>query len=224
MGTWGTNIKDNDTFQDTYNEFFNKYNAGENPEDIAKVIIGESDNVIYDMDTGTHFWFAIALAQWETKCLEPKIYKKVKQIIDKGIDLQLWEGDAQMIKKRQKALLAFLAKISSVKEKIKKRVKPKELDYYSNDIINLDAPDNSKTFILSESGTSKGHNCTGGYITFKGGGGSILYYEVPNTNVKAKWIDSHNLIIAHDKDIIFSKQDVEAWYCGDGVKIHYMPQ
>lgn len=38
MGTWNTKINGNDTFQDIYQNFFDRYNEGGNPVDISKQI------------------------------------------------------------------------------------------------------------------------------------------------------------------------------------------
>ena len=36
MGTWGTAIKDSDAFADIYDEFFDLYNKGGQPNNISK--------------------------------------------------------------------------------------------------------------------------------------------------------------------------------------------
>jgi hypothetical protein len=223
MGTWGTNIKDNDTFQDIYTSFFDRYNSGKFPKEISQALIDENKELINDMDDSNPFWLGLALAQWETKSLDPDVYSKVKDIIDSGKDLELWEGtDTITIKKRQKALESFLKKISTEKEKAKRRIRPKPLDFYSNELINLISPDQKKTFTLCESGTSKGHNYTGAYISWSGSGGSIFFYDKPNRNISAKWLDSQTIMIRHDKEIVFSKQDFQTQYYTDIIKILYV--
>ena len=42
MGTWGTAIKDNDAFADVYDEYFDLYNKGGQPENISKKIIEDN--------------------------------------------------------------------------------------------------------------------------------------------------------------------------------------
>jgi hypothetical protein len=223
MGTWGTNIKDNDTFQDIYTSFFDSYNSGGLPREISQALIDENKELIDNLDEASPFWFALAFAQWETKSLDPNVYLEVKRIIDSGKDLVLWEGsDTITIKKREKALKSFLEKISIEKEKAKRRSRPKPLDYYSNELINLICPDQKKTFTLSESGTSKGHNYTGAYISWADSGGSIFFYYKPNRNISAKWLDSQTLMIRHDKEIIFSKQDFQTQNYTDIIKILYV--
>lgn len=225
MGTWGTNIKDNDTFHDIYTSFFDKYNSGQNPKEISQELIDENENVINDIDTSNNFWFALSLAQWETKSLDPKVFSRVKKIIDSGKDLKVWQGsDTATVNKRQKTLIKFLEQIGTEKEKAKRRSKLKPLDFYSNDLFTLEAPDQKKTFTVSELGTSKGYDYTSGSLSWHGAGGTIFFYDKPNRNIRAKWLDSHNLVIGHDKEIIFSKQDFEAGYYEDGVRIHYVSE
>ena len=225
MGTWGKNIHDNDTFQDIYTSFFYEYNLGRNPIEISKKLIEENKDIINDIDDSNHFWFALSLAQWETKSLDPKIHLTVKEIIKEGKNIEQWKDlDINAINERQKYLTAFLAKIETKKEKAKKRVKPKVLDYYSNELITLMVPDQNKIFSLSESGTSKGHNNTGGYINWFGkdrGVGSVLFYGNINRNISAKWINSQTLVIRHPKEIVFTKQDFQTQNFNDIIKIIY---
>lgn len=225
MGTWSTNIKDDDTFLDVYQAFYTQYNNGANPSDISKELIEGSSHLINDIDTSNSFWFALSLAQWETKTLDPKVLQRVKKIIESGNDLKKWKGlDKSTIEKKKKNLEDFLEKINSEKEHPKRRIKPKSLDFYETEIIKLVSPDNAKTFTITESGTSKGYNYTGGYIGWSSGGGSIFFYDKPNRNIRAKWLDAHNLVIAHDKEIVFSKQDMQTAYYDDFVRIHYIPE
>ena len=86
MGTWGNGIKDNDTFADIYGDFFESYNDGKNPKDISATLISENKELINNPDNCNNFWFAIALAQWETKSLDSNTFEKVKFIIENEID------------------------------------------------------------------------------------------------------------------------------------------
>jgi len=73
-------------------------------------------------------WFAIALAQWETKSLDPKILSTAENIISTGADLKIWlelGASEQVIQKRQIALEKFLEKIKSDRPKAKPRKRTK---------------------------------------------------------------------------------------------------
>jgi hypothetical protein len=126
MGTWGTAINSNDTSSDIYADFFDLYNEGENPEEIARKLISDHRALIENPDDSNNFWLTLALALWETKSLDQYIYEKVKEIIESGQDLECWRtlgAEAVEIKKRKIALEKFLEKISTAKDKPKERKK-----------------------------------------------------------------------------------------------------
>lgn len=126
MGTWGTGLSSNDTFEDIYSEFIEKYNAGHAIHDITNDILSTNIDLQSDYEDKNSFWFALAKAQWECGSLDNKIYSKVKKIIDNGEDLKLWKelnGTSTDIKKRKKVLQDFLEKISTPNPKPRKRKK-----------------------------------------------------------------------------------------------------
>jgi hypothetical protein len=90
MGTWGTAIKDNDAFADIYREFFDLYNKGGLPDIISKKVIDNNWEILEIEEEKNSLWFAIALAQWETKSLDPKVLSKVEDIVSSGADLIIW--------------------------------------------------------------------------------------------------------------------------------------
>lgn len=128
MGTWGTAIKDSDAFADIYDEFFELYNKGGQPDNISKKIIEDNWEILEIEEEKHSLWFALALAQWETKSLDPKVLTTVEEIIKSGADLKIWldlDASEQDIKKRKIALDKFLEKIKSEKPKAKPRKKTK---------------------------------------------------------------------------------------------------
>ena len=128
MGTWGTGIKDNDAFADIYYEFYELYNNGGQPDIISKKVIDENWEILEIEEEKHNLWFAIALAQWETKSLEPKVLEIVENIISSGEDLKIWlelGASEQDIKKRKIVLDKFLEKIKSFRPKAKPRKRKK---------------------------------------------------------------------------------------------------
>jgi hypothetical protein len=124
MGTWGTGLSSNDTFEDVYQEFFDLYNKGLDVSAVTKQILTDNRELQSDYEDKNSFWFALAKAQWECGALDNDIFEKVKSIIDTGQDLKLWEelnGNSGDLKKRKKVLDEFLKKISGPNSKIKKR-------------------------------------------------------------------------------------------------------
>jgi hypothetical protein len=128
MGTWGTAIKNSDAFADVYSEFFDQYNRGELPDIISKKIVDNNSEILEIEEEKNSLWFALALAQWETKSLDPKILGQVEEIISTDADLKIWRdagASERDIKKRKIALDKFLEKIKSDRPKAKPRKRPK---------------------------------------------------------------------------------------------------
>jgi len=140
MGTWSTAIKGNDAFADVYDEFFDFYNKGELPEAISKKIV-ESNWEILEIEEEKHnLWFALALAQWETKSLDPRVLFTVEEIITSEADLKIWRelgANEQDIKKRKAVLDKFLEKLKSDRPKAKprKRIKLKTPIFSAGDCL-----------------------------------------------------------------------------------------
>lgn len=130
MGSWGTAISSNDTYTDIHNNFFDRYNEGMDVPQISQLLIAENQDVIHDTDDANNFWFALAKSQWECKALDKEIYDLVKQIIESGDDLKVWEqlgADKKDLEKRKVVLEKFLMEISVEKQKAKSRKKKKIL-------------------------------------------------------------------------------------------------
>ena len=68
----------------------------------------------------------MAKAQWECKQLDKDIFERVKKIIEKGADLEVWrqlDADDKTIQKRKAVLDKFLADLQSERPKAKSRKK-----------------------------------------------------------------------------------------------------
>ncbi|HJS00634.1 MAG TPA: hypothetical protein VJ780_06835 [Flavobacterium sp.] len=128
MGTWGTAIKDSDVFADIYSEFFDLYNKGGQPEIISQKIVDDNWEILEIEEEKNSLWFALALAQWETKSLDLKVLLTIEDIITSGTDLKIWlelGASEQDIKRRKIALDKFLEKIKSDRPKAKPRKRAK---------------------------------------------------------------------------------------------------
>lgn len=226
MGTWNHKINGNDTFQDVYQNFFDLYNQGQNPVEISKQIQADFAEMFNDDDDHNNSLFGLALAQWETKSLDQTIFKKVKEIIETGNDLEVWKGlgaDEKTLLKRKKELEKFLSQISTEREKPKRRIRPK-FEFEMINLVDSVAPDNLKKFGVNEEYTNKEYVHTSGLLMWAEGGGSVLYFSGQGKKISAMWLNSKTLEITHDKDIVFRKQDFRAYFCGDDIKIIYRPQ
>jgi len=226
MGTWNNKIDGNDTFQDIYQNFFDLYNQGQNPADISKQVQDDFAEMFNDYDERNNCLFGLALAQWETKSLNPTVYKQVKEIIETNNDLEVWKGlgaDEKTLKQRKVALDKFLTQISTDREKPKRRVRPK-LEYNANHLLTLPAPDGQKTFEIIESYVNGEYKATSSAISWVGGGGSIFYFNTKGKFITARWVDSQTLEITHDKTIEFAKKDESFYFCGDQGIIKYIAE
>ena len=230
MGSWSIKIKDNDTFQDIYQSFFDLYNQGQNPIDISKKIQKDFAEMFEDYDDRNNSLFGLALAQWETKSLDPKIYNQVKNIIENRTDLEIWKEDGtdkKTLENRQKELAKFLKQISTVKEKPKRRVRPK-FEYNEVRLLTVVAPDRKKYFEITEVYVNGEYQNTSSKITWVfengSGGGSVFYFYTKGKFVAANWLDNQILEIRHDKTIQFSQKEEEFYYCGDQGIIKYVAE
>lgn len=140
MGSWGTGIKQSDAFADVYDTFFDLYNNGGNPVDISTQIKIDFSEILENDEEKHEFWFALALAQWETKCLDFNVLNTVEDIISNNSDIKLWENlgaPNSDLKKRKVALNKFLVQIKSErpKPKLRKKIKVKTPIYNVGDCI-----------------------------------------------------------------------------------------
>jgi hypothetical protein len=226
MGTWNNKIDGNDTFQDIYQNFFDLYNQGQNPADVSKQIQDDFAEMFNDYDDRNNSLFGLALAQWETKSFDPKVYQQVKEIIETDNDLEVWKGfgaDDKTLKQRKVILNKFLTQISTDREKPKRRIKQK-FEFKTIELVKAVAPDNNKVFEASEHYTNGVYGQTGSGISWATGGGSVFYFTGQGQYITVRWLDSQTLEVRHDKNIIFTKKDETFFYCGDQGKVIYIPE
>lgn len=224
MGTWIVSIEGNDTFQDIYSNFMERYNSGDDPRQITKDILFEFSNYFSDTDDKHNALFALSKAQWETKTLGQRTLDEVRTIIRSESDLKRWRqlgATDEVIKGRKDELDRFLETISSKKEKPKRR-KKKKFEFEKKEIVKLTSPDGKKILDIAEEFGDKKYIHTSGLLMWESGGGSVFYYNQPNHNISAKWVDNGTLEITHDRNIVFSKKDEKVFFMGDEVKIKYM--
>lgn len=130
MGAWSPSILGNDTSCEVRERFFELYDLGEKPENIADIVLEEQQGNLHC--DKTNVWFGIALATWECKVLTSEIFNQVKQIVESKADIEFnkeLDADNDFLKKRQKILDDFIVKISTKKEKARARKKiPKQVE------------------------------------------------------------------------------------------------
>lgn len=140
MGSRSTAIKDSDAFADIYGEFYDLYDKGYEPQDITLKLMINYAEILEIEEEKNDFWFAIALAQWETKSLDTKVLSTVDYIITSGADIKLWQdlgATDHDLKKRKQALDKFLEKVKSdrLKAKERKKIKLKTAIFKTGDCL-----------------------------------------------------------------------------------------
>jgi hypothetical protein len=141
MGTWNTKIDGNDAFKDSYQYFIDLYHQGKKPVDISIQIQNDFAEMFKDEDLKNNCLFGLGLALWETKSLDEKLFRQIKETIETGIDLEIWKGlgaDEKTIENRKKELSKFLNQISTERRNPKRSVKPKFV-YKSITLLSLNA-------------------------------------------------------------------------------------
>ncbi len=224
MGAWSEKIKGNDTTLDIYSAFFDRYNSGENTEKISKSIKEEYADYFNDYDDKNNALIGLALAQWETKSLEPELYKKIKDLIESDNDLIVWKdlgADEKSLKKRKSELDKFLTQISTERDKPKRRLRTK-YEFSTNILIKAIAQDNNKELVIQEEFSNGKYIHTSGIMTWYSGGGiGILYYNKLGGMIGINWVDSHSVEIIHEHGLNFSKKENKSFFRGDEILIKY---
>jgi hypothetical protein len=226
MGTWSTSILGNDTSADIYQDFYARYNEGENPVVVAESLkreYGVGGHSFEGDDEWIDLLFGFALAQWETKCLDRDTLQAVEAIIESKEDLERWgEPDSDMVKERSIVLKDFLAQISVERPKAKRRSRPKH-DFSVVEITRIVSPDGEKEFTLSEEFVNGNYIHTSGLMerVRLGAYSGIVYYEWHGMRASARWIDSQHLEITHEPGVDFSKKEETDYFCGNVIRISY---
>jgi hypothetical protein len=229
LGSWGYKVEESDTFADVYDQFFDEYNNGATPEVATASVRTELGDYFVEYDDQYDAHFALALAQWETQSLEQSLLREVEQYIESGADLRNWEergADPSTLKKRAASLSSFLSKLRTPRPSKKRRRRPK-FDFHKDTIIEIAAPDGTKTFSISEQFSNSEYTSTLAWMEWaNGGGGRVFSCRQPGLEFSAQWLDSQNLKISVPKTI---EQELrsdglvsleQAYFCGDEVKLH----
>jgi hypothetical protein len=149
VGAWGTAISSNDDYADVYEDIMDEFNKGIPIETVINKVIEKYENDFEEDEDSLHnLYFAAAFAAWECGMQDDKLYNKVKEIIESGSDIKCWRelgASNQDLKKREKALLSFLTKLFTPKEKLKKpkQIKFKPALFEKGDVLSILLDDGS---------------------------------------------------------------------------------
>lgn len=224
MGSWNTSIKGNDTTLDVYGRFFELYNNGADPNDVSEQVKEEFRAYFEDQDDRNNSLFGLALAQWETKCLDPGSLEAVRVIVDSGEDLRLWSAlgaSEETVASRGEELQEFLGQLSTEKPRAKRRTRPR-FKFSVNELLNEVAPDDKKAFRVSEEFVNDEYKHTSGILSWRSGVGfGISYFKGQGKLISARWLDKGTLEITHPAGIDFTKSVERVSPSGDTVTIEY---
>lgn len=138
MAIDGTKIIDSDIAHDIYNEFMDLYDADVDIVEI-KNKIETRRNDIFDEAEFEIFITAYALALWETGNLTAEILFETRKTVADGTGVKMWfeeSGEADA-KRRERELERFLRKISTPKDKPRKRKKYKKITNFLFEIDDI---------------------------------------------------------------------------------------
>lgn len=121
MGTWGTRLTDDDFAMDIIDEYFERFDKGEEPSEIRRILEKTNVESINDPDEGHLFWLALAKAQWDIGSLDKDVLQKVLKIVKSDIDTVVWlRLDGEKSEKRRQSIQSFALKIQTPREKPRK--------------------------------------------------------------------------------------------------------
>ncbi|MDR2729087.1 MAG: hypothetical protein LBB56_08125 [Chitinispirillales bacterium] len=127
MGTWGYKLSENDTSRDVIETFFEKYNAGMEPEAIKASILQQFSFSVNDYEDSDNVFFPLANCLWEVCALDDDLFDLTRKRIGSGEHFKVLKGlgaNDEFLKKRKQILEKYLAKIAVPREKPKARKKP----------------------------------------------------------------------------------------------------
>jgi len=111
MGTWGTEIFEDDMACDVRDIYQDMIGNGVSCEEATNKILKDYESDLNKFpETANIFWLALAKAQIEAGETDKRIIAKAIEMIDDGIDILNWkklDADPETIKERQEVLKIF---------------------------------------------------------------------------------------------------------------------
>ena len=124
MGAWGTAIFSDDTASDVRDSFRELIGDGISPEDATTRLVAEYTSSVDDPDDGPPFWLGLAVTQWKCGRLQDDVKARALQVIDSGVDLNRWAGNAKLIRAREAVLAKTRALLLSAQPPARRIAKP----------------------------------------------------------------------------------------------------
>lgn len=104
MGTWGTNIFQNDVSEDVRDDYKNSLKTGKSDSEALKEILENSKDYLEDDDDKFDFWFGLASVMSDLGRLTDEVKNTAVKLIDDGGDIFRFEDSKSDMKKRKAVL------------------------------------------------------------------------------------------------------------------------
>ena len=114
MGTWGTELYQDDLAKEVRDRFKDQLRKGRTADEVTEELLAAYAREAGDPDSSAVFWFALADTQWDLACLLPQVKKEALRRLDKGGDIAKWEEeDLEQAAIRKEVLEKLKQKLSS---------------------------------------------------------------------------------------------------------------
>lgn len=222
MGTSSTALFSDDTACDVRDDFIQRLSSGLTAPAATKSIIQSWAAEINDADEGPVFWLALAATQWKYGCLEHEVQTNAIEIIDRGLDLQRWEGAAQA---RRRTVLSLLKeKLLSPQPAPRRPPKRKPVVVPSIKLLSQDERALATAYELER---SQQPNAPRMQVLIEmvasgsRGGGGVFVADCAFTDVSLLWLDPETLQISYPASAVVSDQKPSLFYYGRTIRITY---
>jgi hypothetical protein len=192
MGTFGTVIASDDTVADIVGFISDRLKHGADVKHATQEALKRFRELERDPDEGPLLFLALAHAQWKYGAVEPSVLLRVQADVSKGRGLERWKEDPRLLREREKALAAFLAKVSSPNPKpsAAPRLVKRHAPFSPGDCLAVRTRDSRYTAALvlatNDSNVELGMNLVGGL--------DYLNESPPSTEVfeRRPWLFKHH--------------------------------
>lgn len=113
MGAWGPALFSDDTACDVREDYRECIGNGLSGPEATDRLCLEWQSSIDDPDDGSVFWLALAATQWNCGRLEDRVRVKALEIIAGGENLNRWQDQPQLLKKRKEVLAKLKEQLES---------------------------------------------------------------------------------------------------------------
>ena len=125
MGSWGTELYQNDTTLDVKSQFEKMYYAGKSVQEITEQLLEEYREILGDPEEESLFWMALADTQWEFGVLLPQVLEQALYWIEKESSIKrLYQMSGEVKKEqRENAMRRLKVKLCSTQPPARKAVR-----------------------------------------------------------------------------------------------------